>query len=198
MSTPMNGTLIGRFGRELWYYSLIRGIIAVVFGILVLVSPLATVVVGVVWLGVFWLVDGVLAVVDGVRRRGSAGAGWEIAFGVIGVLAGLFLVIQPLQAAATLVLIAAIWAIIGGLTIALGALRGRGQPGWGWGVAVGAITLLFGLVMVLQPGLALATFVLLVGWYAIVLGVTLVVLALRMRAVAKKVSTATTADGTAG
>lgn len=186
MTAPRHETLIGRFGRELWYYSLIRGIIALVFGILVLVSPLATVMVGVVWLGVFWIVDGVLAVVDGVRRRGSAGAGWEIAFGVIGVLAGLFLVIQPLQAATTLVLIAAIWAIIGGLTIALGSLRGRGQPGWGWGVAVGAITLLFGLVMVFQPGLALATFVLLVGWYAIVAGVSLVVLGLRMRAVGKR------------
>lgn len=195
MTAPRHETLIGRFGRELWYYSLIRGIIAVVFGILVLVSPLATVVVGVVWLGVFWIVDGIVSVVDGVRRRGSAGAGWEIAFGVIGTLAGLFLVIQPLQAASTLVLIAAIWAILGGLTIALGSLRGRGQPGWGWGVAAGAITLLFGLVMVFQPGLALATFVLLVGWYAIVLGVSLVVLGLRMRAVGKRTAKDTEAVG---
>ncbi|WP_147918389.1 HdeD family acid-resistance protein [Ruania zhangjianzhongii] len=186
MRAASPSTVRGRFGRELWYYSLIRGIIAVAFGILVLVSPMATVVVGVVWLGVFWIVDGVIAVIDGVRRRGSTGAGWEIAFGVIGMLAGLFLVIQPLQAASTLVLIAAIWAIIGGLTIALGALRGRGQPGWGWGVAVGVITLLFGLVMVFQPGLALATFVLLVGWYAIVLGLSMVVLALRIRVEGKQ------------
>lgn len=186
MATSAKDTVIGRFGRELWYYSLMRGIIAVVFGILVLLSPLATILVGVVWLGVFWIVDGVLAVVDGVRRRGTAGAGWEIAFGLVGVLAGLFLVIQPLQAAGTLLLIAGIWAILGGITIGLGAVKGRGLPGWGWGIAVGAVTLLFGIGMVAWPGLALATFVLLVGWYAIVVGASLVVLALRMRAVGKQ------------
>ena len=195
MTAPRHEALIGRFGRELWYYSLIRGVIAVIFGILVLVSPLATIVVGVVWLGAFWIVDGVLAVVDGVRRRGSAGAGWEIAFGVVGVLAGLFLVIQPLQAASTLLLIAGIWAILGGITIGLGALKGRGLPGWGWGVAVGVITLLFGIGIIAWPGLALATFVLLVGWYAIVDGVSLLILGLRMRAVGKRAAKDTGAVG---
>ena len=186
MATRTPATVLGRFGRELWYYSLIRGIIAVIFGILVLLAPLATLVVGVVWLGAFWIVDGILSVVDGVRRRGSPGAGWEIGFGVVGVLAGLFLVIQPLQAADTLLLIAGIWAIVGGIVIGLGALKGRGLPGWGWGVAVAVVTLLFGIGVLAWPGLALATFVLLVGWYAIVLGVSLVVLSLRMRAVAKR------------
>lgn len=184
--SPVTNPLLGRLGRELWWYSLLRGIIAVVFGILVLVSPLSALMVGVIWLGVFWIIDGVLAVVDGVRRRGTPGAGWEIAFGVVGALAGLFLAIHPLQAASTLVLIAGIWAIIGGITIALGALRGRGMPGWGWGVALGVITLLFGILMVASPGLALATFVLFVGWYAIVAGIALVVLGLRIRAVAKQ------------
>lgn len=186
MATRTPATVLGRFGRELWYYSLIRGIIAVIFGILVLLAPLTTLVVGVVWLGAFWIVDGILSVVDGVRRRGSAGAGWEIGFGAVGVLAGLFLVIQPLQAADTLLLIAGVWAILGGIVIGLGALKARGLPGWGWGVAVAVITLLFGIGMLAWPGLALATFVLLVGWYAIVLGVSLLVLALRMRAVAKR------------
>src|SRR5690625_6575032 len=139
MVTPTGETILGRLGRELWYYSLIRGIIAVVFGILVLIWPLSALLVGVIWLGVFWIVDGVLAVIDGIRRRGTPGAGWEIAFGVIGVLAGLFLAIQPLEAASTLMVIAGIWAILGGLIIGLGALRARGVPGWGWGVAMGEI-----------------------------------------------------------
>lgn len=186
MTRSPDHALLGRRGRELWWYSLLRGIIAVVFGILVLVAPLSAILVGVIWLGVFWLIDGVLAVIDGVRRRGSSGAGWEIAFGVVGVLAGLFLVIQPLQAASTLVLIAGIWAIIGGITIALGAVRARGLPGWGWGVALGVVTLLFGILMVASPSLALATFVLFVGWYAIVAGLALVVLGLRIRAVARQ------------
>ncbi len=181
--------MLGRLGRELWWYSLARGIIAVVFGILILLWPLSAIVVGVVWLGVFWILDGALAIVDGVRRRGTRGAGWEIAFGVIGVLAGLFLAIQPLQAASTLVLIAGIWAILGGVTIGLGALQARGLPGWGWGVAVGVVTLVFGILIVASPGVALATFVLFVGWYAIILGVSLVVLALRIRAVAKQPET---------
>ena len=132
MTTAAHKTLIGRLGRELWYYSLIRGVVALVFGILLLVWPLSAVFVAVVWLGVFWIIDGILAVIDGVRRRGSSGAGWEIAFGVMGFLAGLFLVIHPIEAAATLVLIAGIWAIIGGLVITFGAVRDRGVAGWGW------------------------------------------------------------------
>lgn len=185
MVTPTGETILGRLGRELWYYSLIRGIIAVVFGILVLIWPLSALLVGVIWLGVFWIVDGVLAVIDGIRRRGTPGAGWEIAFGVIGVLAGLFLAIQPLEAASTLMVIAGIWAILGGLIIGLGALRARGVPGWGWGVAMGVATLVFGILILAWPGIALATFVLFVGWYAILLGVSLVVLALRIRKLAK-------------
>ncbi|HLS63445.1 MAG TPA: HdeD family acid-resistance protein [Ruania sp.] len=185
MVTPTGETILGRLGRELWYYSLIRGIIAVVFGILVLIWPLSALLVGVIWLGVFWIVDGVLAVIDGIRRRGTPGAGWEIAFGVIGVLAGLFLAIQPLEAASTLMVIAGIWAILGGLIIGLGALRARGVPGWGWGVAMGVVTLVFGILILAWPGIALATFVLFVGWYAILLGVSLVVLALRIRKLAK-------------
>ena len=195
MVTPTGETILGRLGRELWYYSLIRGIIAVVFGILVLIWPLSALLVGVIWLGVFWIVDGVLAVVDGVRRRGTPGAGWEIAFGVIGVLAGLFLAIQPLKAAGTLMVIAGIWAILGGLTIGLGSLRARGVPGWGWGVAMGVVTLVFGILILAWPGIALATFVLFVGWYAIVAGISLVILGLRMRAVGKKAAKDTEAAG---
>lgn len=195
MTRLPDNDLLRRLGRELWWYSLLRGLIAVVFGILVLVWPVSALLVGVIWLGVFWIIDGVLAVVDGVRRRGSAGAGWEIAFGVVGVLAGLFLVIQPLQAAGTLVLIAGIWAIIGGITIAFGALRGRGQPGWGWGLALAVATLLFGILIVASPGLALTTFVLFVGWYAIVAGISLVILGLRMRAVGKRAAKDTDAAG---
>ena len=185
MTAPTGGTMLRRLGRELWYYSLVRGIIAVVFGILVLIWPLSAILVGVIWLGVFWIVDGVLAVVAGARRRGTPGAGWEIAFGVIGVLAGLFLAIQPLKAATTLMVIAGIWAILGGLTIGLWSLRARGVPGWGWGVAMGVVTLVFGILVLASPGIALATFVLFVGWYAILLGVSLVVLALRIRKLAK-------------
>ena len=178
-----------RLSRKIWYLPLIRGIIGVLFGILVLAWPLPTVVVAVVWLGVFWLIDGVMAVVDGVRRRGHQGAGWEIAFGVIGALAGIFLIIHPMQAASTLVLIAAIWAIIGGIVLAVSCLRGRGFPGWGWGVAAGVAMLVFGVVVAVQPAVGIATFVLFLGWYMIVMGIGLVVLAVTMRAAAKRTGT---------
>src|SRR5699024_12570257 len=100
--------------------------------------PLAAVLVAGVWLGLVCLIAGVMAVADGVRRRGHQGAGWEIAFGVIGALAGIFLIIHPLQAASTLVLIAAIWAIIGGIVLAVSCLRGGGLPGGGQGGPAGA------------------------------------------------------------
>src|SRR5699024_12313070 len=87
-----------RLSRKIWYLPLIRGIIGVLFGILVLAWPLPTVVVAVVWLGVFWLIDGVMAVVDGVRRRGHHGAGWGIACGVVGARAGSVLIVDPRRA----------------------------------------------------------------------------------------------------
>lgn len=174
-----------RLSRKIWYLPLIRGVIGILFGILVLAWPLPTVVVAVVWLGVFWLIDAVLSVVDGVRRRGHQGAGWEIAFGVIGALAGIFLMIHPLQAASTLVLIAAIWAIIGGIVLTVSCLRGRGFPGWGWGAAAGVAMLVFGVVVAVQPAVGIATFVLFLGWYMIVMGAGLIVLGVTMRASAR-------------
>lgn len=172
--------------RKIWYLPLIRGIVGILFGILVLAAPLTTVLVAVIWLGVFWLIDGIVAIVDGVRRRGHHGAGWETAFGVIGALAGIFLIIHPLQAASTLVLIAAIWAIIGGIILAVSCVRGRGFPGWGWGVAAGVVMLIFGITVAVQPAVGITTFVLLVGWYAIITSIGLIVLAISMRAAGKK------------
>src|SRR5699024_1714823 len=55
-----------------------------------------------------------------------------------------------------------------------------------WGVAAGVAMLVFGVVVAVQPAVGIATFVLFLGWYMIVMGIGLVVLAVTMRAAAKR------------
>ncbi|UNX54253.1 HdeD family acid-resistance protein [Georgenia sp. TF02-10] len=190
MTLPPRDPLLESFAatsRRVWYLPVIRGVLAILLGVLALVWPAATLLTLILVLGVFWLVDGVVGIVDGVRWRGEAGAGLRIVLGVLGVLAGLVLVLQPGLSAGVLVTIAGVWAVLGGVALVVVSVQARRWGvGWGWGVAAGVVTAVFGILLIAWPGIGAATFVILLGAYALVAGIALVVHGLRIRALAKR------------
>ena len=91
-----------------------------------------------------------------------------------------------------MVILIAIWAIlIGALQIIANVAIRKEAPGaWVWGVVAGAIGLIFGIVVLFNLGIGLVALIWLIGIWAIIFGVALIVLGLQVRKAAKAVTTA--------
>jgi uncharacterized membrane protein HdeD (DUF308 family) len=170
---------------EHWYIPLIRGLIAILFGLLVFWHPFAAVAALVILFGAFAFVDGIATLVTAFRfAHPDAGRWWwMIVQGIVGILVGLIAFFWPISAAWILALLIAVWAFATGI-LELGAafrLR-RDVPGEIFLIVSGVLSVLLGIVFAILPGLALFTLVFVLGFYAIVAGISLVVLSFRLRA----------------
>lgn len=172
--------------QTMWWLVLVRGILMVLFGILALVSP-GIALLTLVWLfGVYAILDGVTAVVIGVRSRGEPHRVWTVVQGVVSVLAGLVALIWPGLTALALLFVIAFWAIIMGIVEIGGAFASRrsGSGAWGWTLAAGILNVVFGVLLLIWPAGGILALVWLVGIFALAGGIALVVLAFRVRSAA--------------
>ena len=164
-----------------WWALLIRGMAAVIFGLAALLWPGPTLYVLIIFFGAYALVDGLFAIAAGIRGTGRRR--WLLlAEGVLGVLAGLVAFFYPDITALVLLYVIAFWAIFTGvLKIVMSiSLRWEIENEWLMGLS-GVVSVLFGVVLAALPGVGLLSLVWLIGIYAIVFGVALIVLAFRVR-----------------
>jgi len=167
-----------------WWMLLIRGIIAIVFGIAAFAWPGLTLLSLTLLWGAYAVVDGIFALWAGITGRGAAGGmrWWLAIVGVIGVLAGILAFAAPGAVMAALLLYIGIWAIIVGAMEIWGAFWLRREiEGELWLALTGVLTVIFGAIMVFEPTAAALGLVWLIGGFAIVIGVTLIGLAFRLR-----------------
>jgi uncharacterized membrane protein HdeD (DUF308 family) len=159
-----------------WWATIFRGIAAALFGLAALFWPGMTLLVLLVIFAVYTIVDGLLAIVAGIRVSG--GHRWLLlAEGALGLLAGLVVLFWPGAAALVLVYVISAWAIFTGLLKVVMAISFRRQIENGWLMGLGGVlSVLFGVVLGFLPGAGLVTLVWLVGIYALILGVALIVL----------------------
>jgi uncharacterized membrane protein HdeD (DUF308 family) len=163
---------------------LIRGIVAILFGIAAFVWPGLTLLSLTLLWGAYAVVDGIFALWAGVTGRGAVGGmrWWLAIVGVIGIVAGILAFVMPGVVMGALLLYIAIWAIIVGAMEIWGAIWLRREVEGEWWLALtGALTLIFGLVMLFEPAAATLGLVWAIGGFAIVIGVTLIGLAFRLR-----------------
>ena len=127
-----------------WIWAVVRGALAIVFGIVALTSPITTAIVLAVVIGVFAVVDGVIDLIDAIRHRGAPGVGLRVFLGVISLLFGLIILIWPGKTLGFMVVLIAIWSIlIGVLQIVANVSIRKDAPGaWIWGAVSGAIGLI--------------------------------------------------------
>lgn len=189
-------------GRAIWWMVLIRGIAAIVFGILAIFFPGVTILALAILFAAYTLVDGVMTIVHAVRIRSrSPRWGWLLAQGVISVLTGLVVAIFPFAAGVVggliVVLSIAFWSIVAGIAgfPAAQAMTDGGRKVWAYLAA--ALSVLFGIALVVAavvtPLEALNALVLVIGLYAIVAGVVLVAVAVGVRRTAKTLTRTPTA-----
>ena len=162
----------------------LRGLAAIVFGVLAFVWPAITLWALVLLFGAYMLVDGIFAIVAAVRAAGREARWWLLLIeGVLGVLAGLVAAFWPGLTALALLYFIAAWAIVSGILEIAGAIRLRREIEGEWALGLSrALSLLFGVLLVVIPAPAgLLSLVWLIGAYALAFGVLLLVLAFRLR-----------------
>lgn len=173
---------------ENWWLLLLRGILAIAFGILAFVWP-GSALLGVVLLyGAYAFSDGILAFVTAFSRRDDrTPTWWLVVMGIFGVLAGIAAFVWPGITAAVLVLLVGGWAIVMGVVEIAGAIELRKEIDneW-WLVLGGVVSILFGMAMLANPGMGALALVWMIGIYALILGASWIAIALRLRGHAKR------------
>jgi uncharacterized membrane protein HdeD (DUF308 family) len=169
-----------------WGWVVLRGVIAIIFGLLAFSRPGAITLTLILLFGAYAFVGGVFAIVAAVRRgREGESWGWLLLDGVLGIIAAVCAVLWPAAMALAFVYIIGFWALFSGIMEIAAAIRLRKviEHEWALGLA-GALSVAFGLVMFYRPvagGLAVVWWL---GAYAIAFGVLMIVLGLRLRRVA--------------
>ena len=163
-----------------WWVVLLRGLAAIAFGIITFVAPGISLAALVLLFGAYAFADGVLALVSAFQRRRSEAM--LFLQGIAGIAAGVLTVLWPGVTAFVLLCLIAAWALVtGGFEIAA-AIRLRKAIDDEWLLILsGLASVALGVLLVLFPGPGALALVLWVGAYALVTGVLLVALSLRLR-----------------
>ncbi|HET8908605.1 MAG TPA: HdeD family acid-resistance protein [Ktedonobacterales bacterium] len=171
-----------------WWAVGLRGLAAIIFGILALVVPSITIVVLIAFFGAYALVDGIIAVYLAIRgRENNRNWGWLLVEGIAGILIGILAFRWPGVTGIVLLAFIAAWAIITGIMEIFEAIELRRVLHNEWLLILsGAASVLFGLLLIIFPGTGALAVVALIGIYAIIFGVLLLGLAWRLRGMAQR------------
>jgi uncharacterized membrane protein HdeD (DUF308 family) len=163
-----------------WWALALRGLVAVLFGLLTFLIPGITLVTLVLLFGAYALADGVFNVIAFFR---VASHHWALLIeGVVGIIAGILTFVWPAITALVLLYLIAFWAIFTGLFEIIAGIRLRKAIASEWLLLVmGVLSLLFGVFILFAPGAGALAIVLWIGAYALVFGITMLVLAFRLR-----------------
>jgi uncharacterized membrane protein HdeD (DUF308 family) len=164
-----------------WWALLVRGIAAVLFGLAAIFWPGPTLFVLIVFFGAYVLVDGIFALVAGIRGSGSRR--WLLlAEGALGVVAALIAFFWPGETALVLLYVIAAWAIFTGILKVVMAISLRREIENEWLMVLsGVLSVLFGIILAALPGVGLLSLAWLIGIYALIFGIALIVLGFRVR-----------------
>ena len=176
-----------------WWLLLLRGIAAIIFGVLAFIWPGLTLLVLVILYGAYALVDGVLSLAAAVMGRGGpVPTWWLVIVGLLGIAVGILTFVWPGITALVLILFIGAWAFVMGIFEIAAAIRLRKEIEGEWLMGLsGLLSVLFGLFVFFQPGGGALALIWVIGAYAIFFGVLLIVLALKLKGAAGRPAAAT-------
>jgi len=171
-----------------WWALALRGVFAILFGVMALVWPGLTLATLILLFGAYALVDGIFAIVNGIRSYGERERWWvTLLEGIAGILIGIVTFFWPDLTALTLLTIIGVWAIFTGVTEIVGAIQLRKVIEGEWMYILGGIaSVVFGALVILFPGAGALSLTWLIGIYAIIFGALFIILAFRLREMKKK------------
>lgn len=169
-----------------WWMLAVRGVIAILFGILVLVYPGIAVSTFVLLFAIYAIADGIFAIWS-VFQRGESQRWLHLLEGVVSILAGIIAFVYPGMTALIMLYVLAAWAIVtGGLQIWTALELRKEIEGEFWLGLSGLLSVIFGILLILFPGTGVLTVLTIISVYAIIYGVFLIMLSLRMKGLADR------------
>ncbi|MDX6294302.1 MAG: hypothetical protein QOH50_3377 [Kribbellaceae bacterium] len=164
-----------------WKMLLVRGVIAVLFGIVAIAWPISTAIALALLWGFWALFDGIGSLVQAFQPESRGGRVWLVIMGLIALVAAFFAIFSPAVTAVALTWILGIWLIVRGVFEAIGAFSSSSQlPRWLLLVGA-ALSLILGLLFVFNPGRAVVAIAVWLGVAAIIWGGVFVAMAIAIR-----------------
>jgi uncharacterized membrane protein HdeD (DUF308 family) len=174
---------------QYWWVLLLRGAVAIAFGIVALTYPGLTLASLVLYFAAFAFVDGVATVFHAFGGRNEIESWWVLLLeGLLGIAFGVITYQAPAITTLVLLLYIGFWAMGTGLLRIILAVRLRHEIEGEWWMALGGLaSILFGAIMIARPGEGAIAALTVIGAWSIVTGFSLVFLAFRVRSVRRKV-----------
>ncbi|MBO3102490.1 HdeD family acid-resistance protein [Cellulomonas fengjieae] len=174
--------------RRIWWLPVVRGVVLLILGLFMLAQPLAGVGVLTWVFGIFAIIDGLVAIGQWLGNRKEPGSGWWLASGLMGIALGVVAVVWTEASVAVIFYLIALWVLLLGVLAIIAAVvlyRSR-DIGWYWVLTFGLVSFLFGLLLIMNPQTSVSVIVVLLGLFAFVGGVVLVVSGFATRQLAKQ------------
>jgi uncharacterized membrane protein HdeD (DUF308 family) len=171
-----------RFAQEMgryWWALVLRGVLAILFGVMAFVWPGLTLTVLVLFVGAWMLVDGVFTAIQAFKSETR----WQmLLYAAMGIVAGLITLFYPGISTLALLYLIAFWSVFKGVMEIILAIRLRKEIEREWLlILAGVLSVVFGVLLVLMPVTGALAVVWIIGMYAVAFGVLLVILGFRVR-----------------
>ena len=175
-------TATRQISRTYWWLIILRAVVAILFGIMALISVQFALLFLVYLFGVYVLLDGIVAIILSLQERNSS-SGWWVLFvlGIVGIVVGVLCFIHPGNVALLIFYLVGIWLIISGIIGILSAFTLRAAGGEGLLVIVGIVSIIVGIIFVIHPTTSILTIVWILGVFALIYGIIQIVRAIQLR-----------------
>jgi uncharacterized membrane protein HdeD (DUF308 family) len=172
-----------------WWVLLLRGIVAILFGAFTFLQPGISLASLLLLFGAFAFADGVLGAWTAITSRKDRENWWVLLLeGLVGIGVGVLALIKPGLTALALLFYISIWAIATGVLEIVAAVRLRKEIEGEWAlILAGLASVAFGVLLMARPGSGALAVLWIIGSYALVFGVLLVILAFKVKGLAKKI-----------
>jgi uncharacterized membrane protein HdeD (DUF308 family) len=183
MSATVNPMLW--FNEKHWWQIALRGLIALIFGILVLAWPGISLFILAIIFGAFVFVDGIFTLVAAVNYKAGTGRRtWLFIRGIAGIIVGLITFFWPAITELALVMLIAAWALVTGVMELVFAFRANQNTAIRWMFAIsGILSLILGFLLLARPIIGALVIIWIIGAYAVLAGILLIILGFRLRSV---------------
>lgn len=168
-----------------WWVPLLRGIAAVLFGLMALIWPGLTVYALLIVFGAYAIFDGIMSIIIGFQRKTEDDRWWSWALdGFLSIVIGLMALFWPEATALAFVIWMAAWAVVAGIFRIVAAIRLRAEIEGEWALGLsGLLMVIWGVLMAMIPAAGLLSIAWLIGLFALLIGVVMIVLAFRLRGI---------------
>lgn len=165
-----------------WWLVALRGVFAILFGVIAFVAPGAFVLSLVLFFSAYMLVDGICGIVASVRAAQKHERwGLLLAEGILDIIVGVAAFLVPAAAVWAFVYLVALWALISGGLMLAAAFKLHAHYGRWWLALGGLVSVLFGIALLINPGLSALVLTWWLGGYAVAFGIMLLILAFQLR-----------------